>query len=137
MICLVHMNRINLISCYWLLKKTLVITTNLNNPESASDTQLNTKMAFIFYKYMLPLKGHCYYILKLNSTPYELCFNWPASSRERNLHFPAEELMDCRPAKCRDFFSFSFFLFKTLKRSLMDFYKRKLTNPKTFCRDLR
>ena len=30
------MNRRVLISCCWLLKKTLVITTNLTNPESAS-----------------------------------------------------------------------------------------------------
>ena len=33
---LTYMNRLVLISCCWLLKKTLVITTNLTNPESAS-----------------------------------------------------------------------------------------------------
>ena len=31
------MNRLILILCCWLLKKTLVITTNLTNPESAPD----------------------------------------------------------------------------------------------------
>ena len=31
------MKRFILISRFWLLKKTLVITTNLTNPESASD----------------------------------------------------------------------------------------------------
>ena len=35
-ICLTHMNRLVLIFRCWLLKKTLVITTNLNNPESVS-----------------------------------------------------------------------------------------------------
>ena len=31
------MNRLVLILCSWLLNKTLVITTNLTNPESASE----------------------------------------------------------------------------------------------------
>ena len=35
-ICLLHMNRLTLISWFWLFKKTLVTTTNLTNPESAS-----------------------------------------------------------------------------------------------------
>ena len=124
------MNRINLISCYWLLKKTLVITTNLNNPESASGTQLDTKIAFIFYKYLLPLKGHCYYILKLVSTLYELCFNWPAPSWEHNLHFPPEELMDCRPTKCRDFFSFIFFFFFNFKTLFDGLLQKKINKSK-------
>ena len=36
-ISLTHKNRLILILCFWLLKKTLVITTNLTNPESAPD----------------------------------------------------------------------------------------------------
>ena len=36
-ICLTPMNPLVLISYCWLLKKTLVITTNLTNPESASN----------------------------------------------------------------------------------------------------
>ena len=37
-ICLTHMKHSVLISCGWLLKKILLITTNLTNPESAFDT---------------------------------------------------------------------------------------------------
>ena len=36
-ICLTPKNHLILILCCWLLKKTLVITTNLTNPESAPD----------------------------------------------------------------------------------------------------
>ena len=36
-ICLTHMNRLILILCCWLLKKTLVITTSLTNPECAPE----------------------------------------------------------------------------------------------------
>ena len=36
-ICLTPNNRLILILCCWLLKKTLVIRTNLTNPESAPD----------------------------------------------------------------------------------------------------
>ena len=38
------MNRLTLISWFWLLKKTLVTTTNLTNPESASDKTLKTSL---------------------------------------------------------------------------------------------
>ena len=41
------MNRLVLISCCWLLKKTLVITTNLTNPESASVWALKRKLSII------------------------------------------------------------------------------------------
>ena len=34
---LTHKNRLTLILCYLLLKKTLVITTNLTNPKSPPD----------------------------------------------------------------------------------------------------
>ena len=121
------MNRINLISCYWLLKKTLVITTNLNNPESASGTQLDTKIAFIFYKYLLPLKGHCYYILKLVSTLYELCFNWPAPSREHTFIFHPKNWWTAGQQNV-GIFSHSFLLFFFNFKTLFDGLLQKKIN---------
>ena len=39
------MNRLVLISSYWLLEKALVITTSLTNPESASEVTSDPKLS--------------------------------------------------------------------------------------------
>ena len=44
-----HMNRLVLIFCRWLLKKTLVITSNLTNPKSASDGEFPSRLLCSYF----------------------------------------------------------------------------------------
>ena len=71
-ICLKPMDRLTLISWFWLLKKTSVITTNLNNPESASDSaqefiQIEAWLRLIFFMFTQPINSFTSYRRKLKS----------------------------------------------------------------------
>ena len=53
--CFMDMHCLVLISCCWLLKKTLVITTNLTNPESASDKEVITHQVRCYHSFLVEI----------------------------------------------------------------------------------
>ena len=72
---LMHMNRVILILCCWLLKKMLIITTNLTNPESIHD-KLKQLYDWPLYVYVISYTQDYYTTIEFFTLRISTPTNW-------------------------------------------------------------